>query len=96
MNQEGIIKALKGLTFSGNDEDWSRWSKSFLISADVKGYRELLTGEVEIPTKYEEDNIKHEIIRKNKFLSIKILQLVYKIKSHSELFPTLKIVMKRG
>ena len=46
INKECIIKSLKGLTFSGNDEDWSRWSKSFLISADVKGYRELLTGEV--------------------------------------------------
>ena len=75
MNQEGIINALKGLTFSGNDEDWSRWSKSFLISADVKGYRELLTGEVEIPTKYEEDNSKHETIRKNNFLAIKDLAI---------------------
>ena len=75
MNQEGIINALKGLTFSGNDEDWSRWSKSFLISADVKGYRELLTGEVEIPTQYEEDNSKHEIIRKNNFLDIKDLEI---------------------
>ena len=96
MNQEGIINALKGLTFSGNDEDWSRWSKSFLISADLKGYRELLTGEVEIPTKYEEDNIKHERIRKNNFLDIKTLKLLYKITSHSKLFPILKIVMKSG
>ena len=43
MNQEGIINALKGLTFSGNDEDWSIWSKYIFISDDVKGYRELLT-----------------------------------------------------
>ena len=96
MNKEGIIKELKGLTFSANDEDWSRWSRSFLISADVKGYRELLTGEVEIPTKYEEDNRKNYRISKNNFLSIKALKLVCKITSHSALFPTLKIVMKSG
>jgi len=75
MNKEGIIKELTGLTFRGNDEDWSRWSKSFLISADVKGYRELHNGEVEIPSKYEDDNIKHESIRKNNLLSIKDLEI---------------------
>lgn len=42
MNQKGIIKVLKVFKFSGNDEYWSRWSKYFLISDDVKGYRELL------------------------------------------------------
>ena len=70
MNQEGIIKALKGLKFSDNDEDRSIWSKSFLISDDVKGYRELLTGELEIPKNYEEDNSRHESIRKNNLLDI--------------------------
>ena len=67
-----------------------------MISSDVKGYRELLTGEVEIPTKYEEDNSKHEIIRKNNLLAIKDLAMMYKITSHSALFPKLKIVMKSG
>ena len=62
----------------------------------MKGYRELLTGEVDIPSKYEDDNRKYERIRKNNFLAIKTLLLVYKITSHSELFPTQKNVMKSG
>ena len=71
VNQEGIIKSLNGFTFIFNDDDWYIWSKTLLISDDVKCYREILNVEVEIPTKYEEDKIKHEIIINNKFLSIK-------------------------
>lgn len=44
-----------------------------MISDYVKDYRELIPGEVKIPTKYEEDNIKHEIIRKNNLLDMKNL-----------------------
>ena len=96
MNQEGIIKALKGLTFSGNDEYWSRWSKYFLISSDVKGYRELLTGEVEIPSKYEDDNSKHEIIMKNNLLAIKDLAISVQDNISFRIASNAKTVMKSG
>ena len=48
-----------------------------MISDDLNVYRELLTGELEIPTRYEEDNIKHDIIRTNNLFPIKICKLLF-------------------
>ena len=36
------IKTIKVISFSGKDEDWNRWSKTFLATATAKGYREVL------------------------------------------------------
>jgi len=36
------IKTIRIIPFSGKDEDWNRWSKTFLATARAKGYREVL------------------------------------------------------
>jgi hypothetical protein len=39
---EDNTKAIRIIPFSGKDEDWNRWSKTFLATATIKGYREIL------------------------------------------------------
>ena len=42
--------SIKVIPFSGNKRDWPIWSEKFLARADVKGYREILLGEIDVPT----------------------------------------------
>ena len=46
-------KTLKLPRFSGKQEDWQIWSERFLIRAKRKGYKDLLTGKVKIPSDNE-------------------------------------------
>ena len=36
------IKTIRIIPFSGKEEDWNRWSKTFMATATAKGYREVL------------------------------------------------------
>ena len=36
------LKAIRVLVFSGQEDDWNKWSKTFLATSTVKGYREAL------------------------------------------------------
>ncbi len=36
------MKTIRVIPFSGKDEDWNRWSKTFLATVTAKGYREVL------------------------------------------------------
>ena len=36
------IKTIRIIPFSGKDEDWNRWSKTFLATALAKGYKEVI------------------------------------------------------
>ena len=36
------LKTIRVIPFSGKEEDWNRWSKTFLATATAKGYREVL------------------------------------------------------
>ena len=38
------IKTIRVLQFTGKEEDWNRWSKTFMATAAVKGYRIALIG----------------------------------------------------
>ena len=44
---EGTIKVIP---FSGNKRDWPIWSEKFLARGDVKGYKDILTGKVVVPS----------------------------------------------
>jgi len=35
---------IKMTSFSGNQKEWERWSKTFLAKAKLRGYREVLLG----------------------------------------------------
>ena len=37
-----MIKTIRILPFSGKEEDWNRWSKTFLATASAKGYKEVI------------------------------------------------------
>ena len=37
------FSTIRVLPFSGKEEDWNRWSKTFLSMATSRGYREVLT-----------------------------------------------------
>jgi hypothetical protein len=52
------VQTIRILQFSGKDEDWNRWSKTFIATAGIRGYRKALItdNEDEVPT--EEDNLK--------------------------------------
>ena len=39
---ETTIKTIRIIPFSGKEEDWNRWSKTFLATATVKGYKDVL------------------------------------------------------
>ena len=47
---ETTIKTIRIIPFSGKEEDWNRWSKTFIATATVKGYKDVL-----IPLDPEED-----------------------------------------
>ena len=36
------IKTIRIIPFSGKEEDWNRWSKTFMATATVKGYKDVL------------------------------------------------------
>ncbi len=36
------IKSIRVIPFSGKDQDWNRWSKTFLATATAKGYKEVI------------------------------------------------------
>ena len=36
------FKTIRVIPFSGKEEDWNRWSKTFLSTATSRGYREVL------------------------------------------------------
>ena len=44
------IKTIRIIPFSGKEQDWNRWSKTFMATATAKGYREVLK-----PTDEDED-----------------------------------------
>ncbi len=36
------IKTIRVILFSGKEEDWNRWSKTFITTSIVKGYQEVI------------------------------------------------------
>jgi len=51
------IKTIRVIPFSGKDEDWNRWSKTFMATATAKGYREVLVPLIPDEDASLEDNI---------------------------------------
>lgn len=45
--------SIKVIPFTGNKRDWPIWSEKFLARADIKGYRDILLGEVVVKTDFE-------------------------------------------
>ena len=43
MATDNTLKTLKIIPFTGKDEEWHRWSRTFLATATAKGYRDILT-----------------------------------------------------
>jgi hypothetical protein len=39
---DNTIKTIRIIPFSGKEEDWNRWSKTFMATATVKGYKDVL------------------------------------------------------
>ena len=54
---EDRVQTIRILKFSGKEEDWNRWSKTFVATAGIKGYRRALVADKdeELPT--EEMNL---------------------------------------
>ena len=51
------LKTIRVIPFSGKEADWNRWSKTFMATATVKGYRDVLVP-IDPDTEAElEDNI---------------------------------------
>ena len=40
---------MKTSNFSGKSKDWSKWSKTFLAKASLRGYKALLIGALDYP-----------------------------------------------
>jgi len=49
--------SIKVIPFTGNKRDWPVWSEKFLARGDIKGYRDILLGEVDVPTDDEFESI---------------------------------------
>ena len=54
---EERVQTIRILKFSGKEEDWNRWSKTFIATEGIKGYRRALIvdKDEELPT--EEMNL---------------------------------------
>ena len=50
--------SIKVIPFTGNKRDWPIWSEKFLARADIKGYKDVLLGEVVVKTDLEFSEIK--------------------------------------
>ena len=60
MSQEtgsDAFKTIRVLPFSGKEEDWNRWSKTFLSTTTSRGYWEVLKPTNEKVLAYEDKNI---------------------------------------
>ena len=47
-DKQGTIRIL---SFTGKKDDWVMWSQKFIALAGRKGFREILTGETQVPKK---------------------------------------------
>ena len=52
------LKTIRVLDFDGKASNWEGWSEKFLARAKRKGYKELLTGKKNVPTKEDLDDDK--------------------------------------
>ena len=57
---EGTIKVIP---FSGNKRDWPIWSEKFLARGDLKGYKDILTGKVKVPSDEEYDDMQDATLK---------------------------------
>jgi len=57
---EGTIKVIP---FSGNKRDWPIWSEKFLARGDLKGYKDILTGKVKVPSDEEYDDMEDATLK---------------------------------
>ena len=52
------IKTIRIIPFSGKEEDWNRWSKTFMATATVKGYKDVLVPiDPETPAELDDNNL---------------------------------------
>ena len=57
--------------FSGKHDEWQVWSAKFLARAQRKGYKEILTGDVDVPEDEELfDETTEEGKRKNRLMKL--------------------------
>ena len=52
------VQTIRILQFSGKDEDWNRWSKTFIATAGIRGYRKALIADEEDDMPTAEINLK--------------------------------------
>jgi len=52
------IKTIRIIPFSGKEEDWNWWSKTFMATATVKGYKDVLVPiDPETPAELDDNNL---------------------------------------
>jgi hypothetical protein len=50
--------SIRVITFSEKNEEWESWREKFLVRSSIRGYEELVLGDVTIPPTHEEDGTK--------------------------------------
>lgn len=50
--------SIRVVIFSGKKDDWETWKEKFLVRSSLKGYEEILTGEVKAPDTHDDTNTK--------------------------------------
>ena len=43
------FKEIKIVSFSGNVDDWPKWSKKFMVAAKVKKFANIIDGSMTVP-----------------------------------------------
>ena len=54
---EDRVQTIRILKFSGKEEDWNRWLKTFIATAGIKGYRRALVADKDEKLPTEEMNL---------------------------------------
>ena len=49
--------SIKIIPFSGEQKDWNKWSRTFLVRSNMKGLKAVLTGDLVVTEESEEDTI---------------------------------------
>ena len=66
MTDEKNNTTIKVIPFSGKSVDWPVWSEKFLARARRKGYKNILTGKVKVPSDSEDFSNDSAAVRKQK------------------------------
>jgi hypothetical protein len=53
--------SIRVIIFSGKKDDWENWKEKFVVHASIRGYHDILLGNIAVPETHKEDGTKEAL-----------------------------------